>query len=52
MEYEGESKSYEDAKLRTLIAVLGTMGIEVKDEGLKTNVYKDGELKASFDISL
>ncbi len=50
--YEGESKSYEEAKLNTLIAILGTMGIDVKDEGLQTKVYKDGELVATFDISL
>lgn len=51
-EYVTESESYHEVKLRLLLAILNTLGIQVKDEGYETNVYKDEKLVASFSISL
>lgn len=50
--YETSASSYEDAKLRAILAVLSLHGIEVKEDKDATRVYKDGELVATLEISI
>lgn len=51
MEYQGQKKSYEEARLDAILAVLATMGIKVSDEFGIVTITKDGQKVATIDIS-
>jgi len=51
-EYNGKAKSYEDAKLKAITAVLATIGIEITDEMGKVTITKDGDKVATLEISI
>lgn len=50
-EYKGEQKSYEEAKLNAILAVLATMDIQIKDEFGLITINKNGSKVATIDIS-
>lgn len=50
-EYQGEAKSYEDAKLRAILAVLETKGIHVTDEDGKISIIIDKIEVATLNIT-
>ena len=49
-EYSGNAKSYDDAKLRALTAILTTMGIEITDDSGKLSVKHNGILVATLEV--
>lgn len=52
-EYKGQAKSYEDAKLKAILAVLNsTLGIFVDDQMGKITITKDGKKIATLEISI
>ena len=52
-EFKGQAKSYEDAKLKAILAVLATLyHIEVKDDTGKITITKDGKKIATLEIAI
>lgn len=49
--FKGDAKSYEDAKLKVLEAILELLGIEIQDKDGEITVLKDGEGFASLKIT-
>ena len=51
-EYQGKSKSYEEAKLKVISAVLETIGIKIEDNMGEIAVTRDGVRVATIQMEI